>query len=388
MGLFRRSNITEKDAFPHGEVGDVMSLAHHGFLRSELDEPDDMPEAFEHLVERAAKARHRFEVGDITKLELARILSELRVVGPDGVEWCRGATSGRWYQRPPGGTWIPALPPSASEHGHVAATPTGNSMPGTARVDDPLSDLDDIDAFLSEGYSFDSEIADARESVAPVAELHDVTDQASGEALPETRTRTPVIDDAGVWDDTWQATARDASQTEGSTASAASDDLDDRAGLDDLLAALDAGEVAVDVPEDVKGSVSGEAPAVVEGTPGGLLGNVGWDDLLGSDAEPEGATGEILGGNAAAWGVPSQTDETADERARIPVETAPVEDTGFEDPDDPLAGIDLSLFLDELGPETAAAPSQDESTPLDQRDVEQPSAGQPPAGPFGGPAPI
>ena len=219
MGLFsgrnEKSSPTTKRAFARrfAEEETTVRESYHGALRSELDEPSRLPSAFEQLIEQVGQARHGFERGALTKIQLAAVLQGLRVVAPDGAEWTMGATSGRWYRRPVGGAWVPALPPEGADEGQVSF-----HQPGS-----PSTDSDDllanIDEMLRNGVDlFD----DSQHAAVPTENISPWPTVQSGasHAEPVSFQASPasVVDEHGSWDSSWDARP--------SAAADASDDLE------------------------------------------------------------------------------------------------------------------------------------------------------------------
>lgn len=83
-----------------------------GTLRSEFDEDDVLPRVLTQVRDTYLGLRASFDAGEITKTELAEQLSGLRGRSPMGVEWTIGASSGSWYRRISGTSWLAAAPPT------------------------------------------------------------------------------------------------------------------------------------------------------------------------------------------------------------------------------------------------------------------------------------
>lgn len=81
-----------------------------GSLRSEVDEPDSLPEPFERLTLVTEGILGAYRRHHLTDVEAAERLRVLRLRGSDGAEWSLGPTSMRWYRRKPGGVWRRAVP--------------------------------------------------------------------------------------------------------------------------------------------------------------------------------------------------------------------------------------------------------------------------------------
>lgn len=95
----------------------------HGTLRSELDEPAELPPEFSALAEKFDELRQSYDAGELSRAEFAESLSGVAVTSHDGSVWTIGATTGQWYRRFSGGNrWEPAMPPEAGS----AAAVTGS----------------------------------------------------------------------------------------------------------------------------------------------------------------------------------------------------------------------------------------------------------------------
>lgn len=217
MGLFSNSdNQSKRNHRPSKGSNGRESLreAEHGVLRSELDEPEHLPEPFERLIESSSFQRHRFEKGEITKHQLGSELQALRATEADGTEWTLGATSGRWYKRPLGGTWVPAMPPAASEGSfqgkpgtdftdEAASAMFGNapSVGDSVNRGDPFGESD-----TGFGTAFD--VAASITTTDPVAPWPEVTGNASRTEPVVYSAPAPLIDIFGAWEDTWESVDR------------------------------------------------------------------------------------------------------------------------------------------------------------------------------------
>ncbi len=213
MGLFKKSSnesVVTKRAFARrfAEEDTVERETYHGVLRSELDEPAKLPQAFEQLIEEVGKARHAFERGDLTKVQLAEVLRNLRVVGPDGTEWTMGASSGRWYRRPVGGTWVPSLPPEDED---VTSGGFSGNQSLSARADQNQEDdfLANIDELLQGGLdSFG--VDESLESTDTVSPWPTVGSHGSdADPVSYRQTESSIIDESGVWNTSWEASGKD-----------------------------------------------------------------------------------------------------------------------------------------------------------------------------------
>lgn len=211
VGRFSRKqssadSVVTKRAFSRRSVEDevVERETYHGVLRSELDEPTRLPLAFEMLIEETNRARHAFERGECTKIQLAEIFQQLRVIGPDGTEWTLGATSGRWYRRPVGGTWVPALPPEddADGNSYVDQSRSEKTKATTDVGDDFLANIDALLSGGVEGFGVDEPLR-ATESVTPWPEVQqDPSDEAP---VHYESAASGVIDEHGAWSSQWDA---------------------------------------------------------------------------------------------------------------------------------------------------------------------------------------
>ncbi len=212
MGLFKKSSnesVVTKRAFSRRFVEDdaVERETYHGVLRSELDEPAKLPPAFEQLIEEVGKARHAFERGDLTKVQLAEVLRNLRVVGPDGTEWTMGSSSGRWYRRPVGGTWVPSLPPEDEgfSSNNFSDNRTLGQQTSTNQEDDFLANIDELLEGGLDSFGVDESV-ESTDAVAPWPAV-----QGHGsEAAPVSYrpTESTIMDESGVWDTSWEASGK------------------------------------------------------------------------------------------------------------------------------------------------------------------------------------
>lgn len=206
-----KTSPTTKRAFSRRFVEEETTVreTYHGALRSELDEPSRLPSAFEQLIEQAGQARHSFERGALTKIQLASVLQGLRVVAPDGTEWTMGATSGRWYRRPVGGTWVPALPPESEDESNASFSHGGE----TSHDNDDL--LANIDAMLRGGVDlFDDsyQAAVPTESVSPWPTVQSGPSQAAPVSFQPSP--SSVVDEHGAWDASWDARSGEAASSD------------------------------------------------------------------------------------------------------------------------------------------------------------------------------
>ena len=97
-------------------AGDLVTVpdgdAFFGTLRSEFDEEETLPRVLNELREAYTDIRTRYDIGEISKTDLAEALSGLRCRSALGVEWTMGASTGSWYRRISGTSWLAALPPT------------------------------------------------------------------------------------------------------------------------------------------------------------------------------------------------------------------------------------------------------------------------------------
>lgn len=197
-----------------GDDGDdTASTVFLGSLRSEFDEEVPLHPAFSTLLAASGAVRGAYLNGRLGGEDAAAAFAELRLVGSDGAEWTIGATSGRWYRRVTGGSWVPADVP-AELAASDAASPRwltesvsvlleGRTRPETpAAAPDrvverpvlPLPELPDpdeeVDWLLSQ-WKDDDEQAAHRRTVLPAAggaaepAGDGDGDGRSGEPLPE-----------------------------------------------------------------------------------------------------------------------------------------------------------------------------------------------------------
>ena len=166
------------------------SLYRVGTLRSELDEPADMPQAFEDLVMQAARAKLAFDNGDMNKSQYAMVLRGLRLVAPDGTEWTTGAASGTWYCRPIGGAWVRATPPSEEKPGTAVVARTVVKR----EVAIPVTS-----AGIKSGESY--QVSASERGVAEVT-------QSASSVSPVNWESPERLDEHGVWNTEWVAPER------------------------------------------------------------------------------------------------------------------------------------------------------------------------------------
>jgi hypothetical protein len=232
VGLFKKNSnesVVTKRAFARRFVEEdtVERETYHGVLRSELDEPAKLPMAFEQLIEEVSKARHAFERGDLTKVQLAETLRNLRVVGPDGTEWTMGASSGRWYRRPVGGTWVPSLPPE--DEGSMASGFSGSqgqsASVGSGQEDDFLANIDELLQGGLDSFGVDESVESA-DAVSPWPTVGGYGSDA--EPVSYRATETSVIDESGVWGTSWEASGK----SEGGSLGGAFEELPDISAFD------------------------------------------------------------------------------------------------------------------------------------------------------------
>lgn len=171
-----------------------------GILRSELDEPKNLPGPFLDLITQISQARHGYDTGSLTKSQYATVLRGLRIVGPDGTEWTMGATSGRWYCRPVGGAWVPSTPPSELSLTTNDSVPTvQNNTSASPVTQQGIADEDlfaHLDAVLRSG---DFESGASYKASDPVELYPEVTGQASTSGPLVFETANVSIDEDGAW---------------------------------------------------------------------------------------------------------------------------------------------------------------------------------------------
>jgi len=107
-----------------------------GSLRSEVDEPDQVPEPFAELSIVHDSIMNAYRRGTLTGAQVGQRIKLLRLRTADGVEWTLGASSKRWYRRLPGGTWKIAIPPKTADE--VAAASAQAALRQVALLDAPL----------------------------------------------------------------------------------------------------------------------------------------------------------------------------------------------------------------------------------------------------------
>ena len=171
-----------------------------GILRSELDEPKNLPGPFLDLITQIGQARHGYDTGSFTKSQYATLLRGLRIVGPDGTEWTMGATSGRWYCRPVGGAWVPSTPPSElSQVLSESASPLHGNASTTTGAQQSVAEEDlfaHLDAVLRSG---DFESGASYKASDPVELYPEVTGQASTSGPLVFEQANVSIDEDGAW---------------------------------------------------------------------------------------------------------------------------------------------------------------------------------------------
>lgn len=178
-------SASSKGAAPAGTRATPPEDVVLGTLRSELDEPAQLPEAFVKVASRVAELTTRYDRSELTKRQFAHALSLLRIRCGDGSEWALGVRSGRWYRRFVNGEWTATIPPSAEEQalwGDAEVTDGSvflDAEPFPARAGDPV------------GWGTGSE-----------APWPSAGTNASGEHLPSPYT-PGVVDEHGVWADTF-----------------------------------------------------------------------------------------------------------------------------------------------------------------------------------------
>lgn len=162
-----------------------------GTLRSELDEPSNMPQAFEDLVTQAARAKLAYDNGEMTKAQYAMVLRGLRLVAPDGTEWTTGATSGTWYCRPVGGAWVRSMPPTEDKPSDLPVVPRV-LPPREVVVPVPAAGVSSGESYQPSGFA---------------GTMPTVTQRPST-SNPVTWESTAKVDEHGVWSGEWSAPER------------------------------------------------------------------------------------------------------------------------------------------------------------------------------------
>lgn len=141
-----------------------------GVMPSEVDEPDAVGEGFAAVAALTEEVVAAWRARALSEDEALVRLSVLRLHDADGTEWVLGATSQRWFQRPPGGSWKLATPPPWE----------GDALAQSAR--DAADALDALDA----------ERLQERPTPAPVAVFPVAPEPAEPETEPEPREEEEV----------------------------------------------------------------------------------------------------------------------------------------------------------------------------------------------------
>lgn len=202
---WRQKNSNSKDPYIRRVSSRSRTTAHTGeyvvgILRSELDEPKNLPAPFLDLITQISQARHGYDTGSLTKNQYATVLRGLRIVGPDGTEWTMGATSGRWYCRPVGGAWVPSTPPSELSLATDDLSPSMQSgISSSSIAQQGIADEDlfaHLDAVLRSG---DFESGASYKASDPVELYPEVTGQASTSGPLVFESANVSIDEDGAW---------------------------------------------------------------------------------------------------------------------------------------------------------------------------------------------
>lgn len=91
-----------------------------GALASEVNEPDELAPAFATLADVTERIVAAVRGGHLAERDAAEHLRVLRLTGQDGVAWCVGATSLRWYRRTSDRPWKLGIPPTQADESHEA----------------------------------------------------------------------------------------------------------------------------------------------------------------------------------------------------------------------------------------------------------------------------
>lgn len=89
-----------------------------GALASEVNEPDDLGEAFAAIADLTERVVLAVRNGALPEEDGARALRALRLTDASGMQWAVGATSQRWYRKAPERGWKLAVPPPHSDASH------------------------------------------------------------------------------------------------------------------------------------------------------------------------------------------------------------------------------------------------------------------------------
>jgi hypothetical protein len=162
-----------------------------GTLRSGLDEPEYLPEAFEQLSADFGALLGKWDLGRLSAEAFAEALAKLVVREEDGTEWTIGARSGQWYRKGYDGAWHPTSPPEDIGVTRYAYTPPQNAaraLMQEVQVLEPIAHVADVGVPL-----------EAREP-------HPVVGTTSSNAeLPSFRDAGSMFDEHGGWETTFSA---------------------------------------------------------------------------------------------------------------------------------------------------------------------------------------
>lgn len=162
-----------------------------GTLRSGLDEPEYLPEAFEQLSADFGALLGKWDLGRLSAEAFAEALAKLVVREEDGTEWTIGARSGQWYRKGYDGAWHPTSPPEDIGVTRYVYTPpmtAARVMMEEVQVLEPIAHVADV------GVPLD------------VSAPHPVVGtSSSAAALPAFRDAGSMIDEHGGWDTSFSA---------------------------------------------------------------------------------------------------------------------------------------------------------------------------------------
>jgi hypothetical protein len=168
-----------------------VSAAEAGTLRSGLDEPEYLPEAFEQLSADFGVLLGKWDLGRLSAEAFAEALAQLVVREEDGTEWTIGARSGQWYRKGYDGAWHPTTPPEDIGVTRYAYTPPQSAarvLMHDVQVLDPIAHVTDVGVPLE------------------VREPHPVVGTTSSNAeLPQFRDAGSMFDEHGGWETSFSA---------------------------------------------------------------------------------------------------------------------------------------------------------------------------------------
>lgn len=274
-----------------------------GILRSGLDEPEYLPEAFEQLSADFGALLGKWDVGRLSAEAFAEALAKLVVREEDGTEWTIGARSGQWYRKGYDGAWHPTSPPEdvgVTRYVYASPVSAARVMMEEVQVLEPIARVVDV------GVPLD------------VREPHPVVGvTSSGAALPEFRDAGSMIDEHGGWDTSFSAVSeREPVSTW---------------GLDDLIA------------DEAGGDGSFSEPAAPQAPAGDEPQTRVWslrDELEGMGSEHTPPLVEKPVSSDSSWG--SDTTLTTDAWGSSETVRATSEDEPSDDDDD--LGLPPELF--------------------------------------------